>query len=530
MGGQGKVGSAGLLALLLLAPAADARVASQLFEDEAPRRRKDSRAQILTPANGATLSLCPTFSWTAGTGATQYWLWLGSCRSCADLESRDLGTSLSATVHVPEDGRLIYLTLFSKIHGTWYWLEYLYCAPFPSVESSGVPGEVGAGTVTTPPGDEGRADRRARSCRNPVAKSVGFYHWSSGAGHSMRQGVSRIPELGARIARVTFSARYYSDYSIADLCYPQFSLTSLAQEPDVQATLDNPEIDVFMLTAYDGVSFGDCVTHQYLNPRFYTPENTAALRREYSDFVVYLFQRYAGTGKRFIISNWEADNAIYCGQAYRYATDPWFRAYCGDMYPQLYGNSGPEESLEGMRQWFRARYQGIVDGRLRAAALGLADVEVYFAPEFSNIRTLKENGLESVLHDLIPRVDFDFVSYSSWDSIATENFPQVLAADLDMIREVAGSDNIILGEMGFARSTWGSDVVSRTESAITTALAWGVPYVFQWALYDHDAANNFGLYDLVGDITPVGAYYQGRMRDETSGCARLPHPPTWCPE
>jgi hypothetical protein len=83
-----------------------------------------------------------------------------------------------------------------------------------------------------------------------------------------------------------------------------------------------PAIEVYILTAYDGASFGDCERQRFLDPEFYSAENSAALVQEYSDFTLTLYRRYQGTRKKFIISNWESDNAIYCGHAYYFATVP----------------------------------------------------------------------------------------------------------------------------------------------------------------------------------------------------------------
>src|SRR5947209_15255411 len=149
-------------------------------------------------------------------------------------------------------------------------------------------------------------------------KNVGIYHWGGSFTKSMSQGVEQIAALGVRNARVTLSPTYNADYNIAAVCYPGFTLSDAVRQPDVKRAFDNPDIDVLMITAYDGVSFGDCRQHRYLNPDFYTPQNTAAMMQEYSDFTLYLYQAYQGTHKRFIIANWESDNDIYCGQAWGY--------------------------------------------------------------------------------------------------------------------------------------------------------------------------------------------------------------------
>jgi hypothetical protein len=199
----------------------------------------------------------------------------------------------------------------------------------------------------------------------PGSRRIGFYHGGGRAIVSMSEGVERIAGLGGRVARVTLSPRYYRDYNLGSECYPRSSLTSLALESDVRRALDNDSIEVFILTAYDGATFGDCEHTRFLNPSFYTPENTSALISEYSDFTLHLYRTFQRTYKRFIVTNWEGDNSIYCGAAYAYAVQPDFRAYCDASYQRLYGNSSPGVSLEGLK----LSRPAIKESRMAAAGL-----------------------------------------------------------------------------------------------------------------------------------------------------------------
>jgi hypothetical protein len=341
--------------------------------------------------------------------------------------------------------------------------------------------------------------------------SVGIYHWGGQHTTSLSEGVERIAGLGGRAARVMLSPLYYRDYNIGPSCYPGFSLSTVAREPDVKRAFDNPSIEVMMITAYDGVTFGDCEHHYYVNPWFYTPENKAAVVREYSDFTLYLYQTYQHTHKRFIISDWEGDNTVYCQRAYYYATQAEFRASCDAGYLTSYGNQSPADSIQGLKLWHQARQQGIADGRNRALAEGIGGMRVYFAPEFNITRSLHENGFQSVLYDVLPAVIFDYVSYSSYESINGADPATTLSTDLSTIQDVVGSSAVIIGESGFARSVWGTDAVARSDAVIATALSWGVAYVFQWNLYDMDPKDNFGLFDLDGNETPLGAYFRNTL-------------------
>jgi len=263
-----------------------------------------------------------------------------------------------------------------------------------------------------------------------------------------------------------------------------------------------------MITAYDGATYGDCQHMYYLDPAFFTPQNAAAVRKEYSDLAFYLSRKYRGTHKQFIISDWEGDNSIYCGNAHDFAVVDQVRANCLSQYQSLYGVASPADALQGLRLWQQARALGILDGRLRARAEGIEAKRVYLAPEFNIVRALHDGGFQSVLYDVLPYATFDYVSYSAWESINSADPRGTLLADLETIRNVAGTNAIIIGETGFSRGDWPGQDVTRTSNVISAALDWGVAYIVQWNLYDTDAQDQFGLYDLQGQPTPLAAWFQ----------------------
>ena len=75
-----------------------------------------------------------------------------------------------------------------------------------------------------------------------------------------------------------------------------------------------------------------------------SPQNTAALLREYSDLTLYLSRMYGRTHKRFVISDWEGDNSIYCGDADDFALVDQVRANCLSQYQSLYGVASPADA------------------------------------------------------------------------------------------------------------------------------------------------------------------------------------------
>jgi hypothetical protein len=349
---------------------------------------------------------------------------------------------------------------------------------------------------------------------------IGIYHWGGQFSQSVSQGVAAISALGGEVVRISLSARFYRDYNMGTDCLPGFTLTGGMQDPDVIRALADPRIKVVMITAYDGTTYGDCQQMRYFDPAFYSEQNTAALRKEYSDLTLYLSRTYLRSRKVFILSDWEGDNAIYCGDAYDFALTAEFRRACLAQYETQYGVASPTEAFQGLRLWLDARAKGISDGRDLARADGIRGVRVLHAPEFNIVRALHDRGFESVLYDVLPSATFDYVSYSAWESINTADPSGNLCTDLDTIRSVTGADRIIVGETGFSRTAWPGLDVERTNRVISAALHWGVAYIMQWNLYDQDARDEFGLYDLQGHPTPLAAWFQDQF--QSSAPASLP--------
>lgn len=88
------------------------------------------KSQMLTPADGSTLaSTTQTFTWDSGTGVSSYALWIGSAPGGYDIYSGNEGVNLNKTVTtLPDDGRTLYVSLFSLINGSYQGNAYTYTA------------------------------------------------------------------------------------------------------------------------------------------------------------------------------------------------------------------------------------------------------------------------------------------------------------------------------------------------------------------------------------------------------------------
>jgi len=89
----------------------------------------DQRAKLLSPAAGSALTSSPTtFTWDAGSGATQYKLWIGNAPGNNDVYASAASATPFATAVLPVDGRPLYVRLWSSINGTWFFNSYTFTA------------------------------------------------------------------------------------------------------------------------------------------------------------------------------------------------------------------------------------------------------------------------------------------------------------------------------------------------------------------------------------------------------------------
>jgi hypothetical protein len=86
---------------------------------------------LTTPPPGSVLTAgTVTFNWTAGAGATAYWMDIGNVAGGNNYySSGNLGNVLTTTASgLPTDGSAVYVTLYSLINGSWVGNTYNYTA------------------------------------------------------------------------------------------------------------------------------------------------------------------------------------------------------------------------------------------------------------------------------------------------------------------------------------------------------------------------------------------------------------------
>ena len=89
------------------------------------------KASLTSPTPGTSLTgPSVTFTWDAGTGVTQYHLYVGTIGAgSSNLFSLNTGSNRSQLVtNLPVNGAAIYVRLWSLLGGVWVYTDYTYAA------------------------------------------------------------------------------------------------------------------------------------------------------------------------------------------------------------------------------------------------------------------------------------------------------------------------------------------------------------------------------------------------------------------
>jgi hypothetical protein len=180
---------------------------------------------LISPSLGSTLnSSSVTFSWSTGTGVTNYMLYVGSTGAGShDLYDIGLTTATSATVSgLPTYGQTIYVRLYSKISGSWTsYNDYTF-----------VDGSPVASTITSPTADSTlTGPSQTFTWANTGASNYMLYLGTTGPGSHDVYDIGSVTTTSATVTNlptdgVTIYARLYSKISGSWSYYNDYTFTA----------------------------------------------------------------------------------------------------------------------------------------------------------------------------------------------------------------------------------------------------------------------------------------------------------------
>ena len=283
------------------------------------------------------------------------------------------------------------------------------------------------------------------------------------------EGAKLAANLNPNAIFVYLTPEYSSrDYPATDFGPgPISDLEDLARSEPYQQLFSLP-FSTYVITAY---SFA---TYDWVNASqrgALTPAAAAAETAELYGLARYLLQTYQGTGKTFILKNWEGDWAM--NQSF----DPY-------QVPD-------STQIAAMTDWLGARHAGVAQARAELAAL--TGVRVADAIEF-NLPGRARWNIPSLLGQVAPAVDSDYLAYSAWESVTISTSADLrrgLLDDIAFIRAhpAAAGRDLIISEYGFRESAY-PDSGARTAEAAQAFLDAAVPLAFYWGILDNECQND----------------------------------------
>jgi hypothetical protein len=382
----------------------------------------------------------------------------------------------------------------------------------------------------------------------PSVKTVsmpgfGGYFWGGKPGTvTLSAGQQELTATGLVAARLVITPRMRSGNPLDN--YYNLDLTDLNRDCPLtaeflpcairyapyQAAISPAALKTIVFTTYDSASSGATgQSANYLDLNWWAiPANRQAVVQEFADLTFALYETQNSSGKRFVIASWEGDNQAYCGSFYSYYTNPCFRATCGSI-------TSRNDAVAAITQWFLARQAGIRAGRAAAQEAGYGGVTVTDGVEF-NINSLTYSNhvdgavLKTILRDVVPVVQPDFLLYSSYDSQNRGHMEQDLRQIQSWLAEVVPPTQLAIGETGFMRH--GIDTID-TFRTVETALAVQrikLPFAILWEAYDTTAGDHstgarvypFGILQPTGQQRKVTRILQAGLTAQAAEIATRP--------
>jgi|GEM_PF-1379251 len=292
-----------------------------------------------------------------------------------------------------------------------------------------------------------------------AAHAGGLYNFTSE--DYLDEGGDQLLGFGTRVIKVWLTNDVATLYPFnSDWSPPATTVVELAQKPYFQSLFAKP------FTTYLLVVKPVTGSPQFLAGM--TAADIAAESSQMHDLASYLLTTYAGTGKTFVLQNWEGDHLLRTG-----------------LRPE---QEPPAISLQGMIDWWNARQDGVARAR---AEIGERGVRVANAAEVNQLADAML-GKVTATNDVLPYTHADLYSYSSWD-IGFD--PTVLTQALDYLRSkvppsaLFGRRNVYLGEFGAGKDQVPSGALRREviDELSEAALGWGVRYAVYWQVYDNES-------------------------------------------
>jgi hypothetical protein len=191
------------------------------------------------------------------------------------------------------------------------------------------------------------------------------------------------------------------------------------------------------------------------------------ITQEFYDLTAHLYKTYKTKNLSFVLQHWEGDWLM--------------RGRGGELW-----NPPPDNwkmRCEAMVQWLAARQAGVSKARAEHGAG--AKCVLAHAAEVNRVADLW-NKIPTMTEHVLPKVELDLVSYSSYDGMKDQlTFWRCLEEIRSHSRTgpLFGKQALYVGEMGIPENDAPKRIVERWDEFMGVMLAANVKYIVHWELY-----------------------------------------------
>ncbi|MDH7972826.1 hypothetical protein QH494_11580 [Sphingomonas sp. AR_OL41] len=284
-----------------------------------------------------------------------------------------------------------------------------------------------------------------------------------------------IRALGSNVLKISLGKRQAGKYGFGDAAArARTELDYVKAARGLQQTLD---LD-FKYYQFWVQTFTDADWHHGVSKA-----DAKLYYNEVYDLTAWLLKRYTGTGKVFLLGNWEGDWMLNGGQG-------------KDVQPT-------PEAVKGMIDWLNIRQKAIDDAK---AATPHDGVEVYHYVEVNLVKRALE-GKPSVALSVLPATNVDLVSYSSYEAIKQSPTPDIGSIRqplTQLVRYLEGqlkpkpglpfNHRVFIGEYGYhANGSMPLTVEQqylKSRYVMQIAIELDLPFALIWQFYNNEYAPN----------------------------------------
>lgn len=310
----------------------------------------------------------------------------------------------------------------------------------------------------------------------------GSYKFTSDDG--LVEQAKRVRELGSNILKITLGKNSTDIYGITEPV-PSNTTMALFTNNASYRTVCNMDFKYIFFWVHTLTNI------DWKNGISAAQEQT--LYNEMYNFVMHILTIYNNSGKTFFIGNWEGD---------------WL------LIPNYDRTVTPsQEWVNNMTKWFQIRQRAIDDAKRVSTA---TNVSVYHYIE-ANLVLKGMNGQRCVAESVLPNVDVDLVSYSSYEAIKDKTYA-MKKSDLEAIflylesklkpkPAMPFSRRVFIGEYGYQANASNPESFNKqfneTKEIMKISFELNLPFALHWQMYNNEYEN--GVSKQMSLINETGA-------------------------